>query len=245
MAQQQQTSVAVAFAHCRPSKSSVDTLRPSGAMLGLAPAGSLSQTRTPSLLGQLRERGVVRHDMWALMLVNGHEGVFSLGGSSAHVIDAVERQTRDELNRLGELERMQAATAAAEAATAAAAAAAAAATTTTGRKPSNVSLADKGPEKRHERRDAKRLKGDTGAAVDGTTAAWSWSKVQGAAGWWQILMQGVWVDGRRALKNQPVILDVSDFTQATPIVLPSVFSFRPSLSSPLLSLSRLWTYGAR
>ena len=36
---------------------------------------------------------------------------------------------------------------------------------------------------------------------------WKWSKVQGAEGWWQILMQGVWVDGAKVLKNQHVILD--------------------------------------
>ena len=40
---------------------------------------------------------------------------------------------------------------------------------------------------------------------------WKWSKVQGAQGWWQILMQGVWVDGAKVLKNQHVILDVSLF----------------------------------
>ncbi|KAI9794709.1 MAG: hypothetical protein M1833_007366 [Piccolia ochrophora] len=48
--------------------------------------------------------------------------------------------------------------------------------------------------------------------VEGTEADWEskwrWSRVQGAAGWWQILMQGVWVDGSKVLKNQPAVIDV-------------------------------------
>jgi hypothetical protein len=37
---------------------------------------------------------------------------------------------------------------------------------------------------------------------------WKWSKVSGANGWWQISMDGVWVDRIKILHNQPVILDV-------------------------------------
>lgn len=37
---------------------------------------------------------------------------------------------------------------------------------------------------------------------------WRWTKVQGAEGWWQVLMQGVWIDGAKILKNQPVVIDV-------------------------------------
>ena len=54
-------------------------------------------------------------------------------------------------------------------------------------------------------------------AIDGIEAAdgsdawqkdWRWSKVQGAEGWWQILMQGVWVDGIKILQNQAAVIDV-------------------------------------
>lgn len=38
--------------------------------------------------------------------------------------------------------------------------------------------------------------------------AFTWTKVQGAEGWWQILMRGVWVGNRKVLKNQPVVVDV-------------------------------------
>lgn len=37
---------------------------------------------------------------------------------------------------------------------------------------------------------------------------WSWNKVQGAEGWWQLLTQGLWVDGSKVLQNQAVVIDV-------------------------------------
>lgn len=37
---------------------------------------------------------------------------------------------------------------------------------------------------------------------------WQWSKVQGAEGWWQILLQGVWVEGSKVLQNQAAVIDV-------------------------------------
>ena len=40
-------------------------------------------------------------------------------------------------------------------------------------------------------------------------AGWVWNNVRGADGWWQILMQSVWVDGSKVLKNQGVVIDVS------------------------------------
>ncbi len=35
-----------------------------------------------------------------------------------------------------------------------------------------------------------------------------WTNTQGAAGWWTALMAGVWVNGAKVLKNQPVLFDV-------------------------------------
>ena len=50
---------------------------------------------------------------------------------------------------------------------------------------------------------------------------WKWSKVQGAAvGWWQILLQGIWVSGAKILRNQPVVLDVS-FPKKFPLPFPT------------------------
>ena len=64
-------------------------------------------------------------------------------------------------------------------------------------------------EKRLDKRDSRR-KHVVKIREGSWEAAWKWSNVQGAAGWWQILMQGVWVDGVKVLKNQPAVIDVSD-----------------------------------
>ena len=40
---------------------------------------------------------------------------------------------------------------------------------------------------------------------------WAWNNVQGADGWWQILMQSVWVDGSKVLQNQAVVIDVRSY----------------------------------
>lgn len=37
---------------------------------------------------------------------------------------------------------------------------------------------------------------------------WRWSPVEGASGWWQILMRGIWSDGVKIMKNQPCVVDV-------------------------------------
>lgn len=36
-----------------------------------------------------------------------------------------------------------------------------------------------------------------------------WTAVQGARGWWNGLMSGVWVNGVKVLKNQPILLDIN------------------------------------
>lgn len=171
------TSLQISFAHCRPSKSSLKTLQASGAMLGLAASTSLSQTKTPSLLKQLVEKGMIERDIWSLLLINGREGVFSVGGTAAEAVEMVDRETREELDKIGELERQAA----------------------------QVSSAQE-KVKRDLTKKGKALELKRG--LENWSASWKWSKVQGADGWWQILMQGVWTDGSRVLKNQPVILDV-------------------------------------
>jgi hypothetical protein len=57
----------------------------------------------------------------------------------------------------------------------------------------------------------KRENAEEAPAEEDWESGWKWSKVQGAEGWWQILMQGVWVDGAKVLKNQHVILDASSY----------------------------------
>ncbi|TVY84459.1 hypothetical protein LSUE1_G001276 [Lachnellula suecica] len=54
---------------------------------------------------------------------------------------------------------------------------------------------------------------------------WNWVQVQGSDGWWQILMRGVWIDGVKALQNQPAILDVNTpFILAPPMAARSFYS---------------------
>lgn len=47
----------------------------------------------------------------------------------------------------------------------------------------------------------------------GPDAPWDshfkWTDTRGAAGWWTTLMSGVWINGAKVLKNQPVLFDVN------------------------------------
>ena len=164
------TAVPISFAHCRPSKSSVNTLMASGYMLGLAPSTALSQTTAPSLLKQLLDEQLIERPVWSIMLINGYQGVFSLGGTGADIVQAVERETKEQLERYDALEGHWSA-----------------------------------------KNKSKRESGDghVRQATSRWEEKWRWSKVQGAEGWWQILMQGVWVEGSMVLRNQPAIIDVS------------------------------------
>ncbi|KAI9879838.1 MAG: hypothetical protein M1830_006861 [Pleopsidium flavum] len=186
-------SLPISFAHCRPSKSSLYTLLASGTMLGLAPSEHLSQTRTPSLLKQLLEKKFIERDIWSLMLINGREGVLSIGGTGAEAVDLVQKQTREELDRIGELERAA----------------------------TNVQAGGKAILKRDLGPDTVNQE----QSIDWRDG-WRWSKVQGAEGWWQILMQGVWVDGSKVLKNQPVVIDLN-----TPFILAPPLAARAFYAS--------------
>ncbi|KAI9760298.1 MAG: hypothetical protein M1835_000194 [Candelina submexicana] len=187
------TSLPLSFAYCRPSKSYLHTLLASGSMLGLAPSDSLSQTKTPSLLKQLAEKKVIEHNIWSLMLINGQEGVFSVGGTGAEAVETVMRQTKEQMDRFGELEKTKA----------------------------NEQAVTEEPKVLEKRVAESGL-----IAKDNTwREGWKWSKVQGAEGWWQILMQGVWVDGTKVLKNQPVVVDLNTpFILAPPLAVKAFYS---------------------
>lgn len=165
--------VPLSFAYCRPSKFSVDTLGPSGSILGLAPSEHLRQTGSTSLLKQLLAKGIIERPIFSLMLINGEQGVLSIGGTGARAVDLVEQQTKDELDYIGAAEG--------------------------GTNPADSSQA------LVPRGMAKRILDTRSEWEDG----WKWSKVQGAEGWWQILMHGVWVDGSKVLQNQAAVIDVS------------------------------------
>lgn len=178
--------VPLSFAYCRPSKFSVDTLGPSGSILGLAPSEHLRQTGSTSLLKQLLAKGIIERPIFSLMLVNGEQGVLSIGGTGARAVDLVEQQTKDELDYIGAAE-------------------------------GGTSLND--PSKALVPRGmTKRILDTRSDWEDG----WKWSKVQGAEGWWQILMHGVWVDGSKVLQNQAAVIDVCSqpcFSHSSQILL--------------------------
>lgn len=168
------TTLPLSFAYCRPSKYSTRTLGASGSILGLAPSEHLSQIRTPSLFKQLLEKEAIQRPIFSLMLINGQDGVLSVGGTAANAIDLVETQTKTELDSLASDTRPQ--------------------------EPPVTKLPDL----------VKR--GRTGKGIitrqPDWEDDWAWSEVQGAEGWWQVLMHGVWVDGSKVLHNQAVVIDV-------------------------------------
>ncbi len=112
------------------------------------------------------------------MLLNGHEGVLSVGGTGASAVQLVERQTMDELDRVGAVERGEIPPA-----------------------PNSNGLVKRG---------TRGPKGVVSRQAD-WEEGWTWNKVQGAEGWWQILMQAAWVDGSKVLKNQAAVIDVISF----------------------------------
>ena len=175
-------SVQLPFAQCRPSKFGLRTLWASGSTLGLAPSETLSQTGS-SLLKLLLEKEIIQRPIFSLMLINGQEGILSIGGTAAKAVEMFVSQTETALDRLG------------------------------GKETIKPLVAQKGkalpPLVRRDR---------TGKRVVTRQASWEdewvWNGVQGAEGWWQLLMRGVWVDGSRVLRNQAAVIDVSVLSRA-------------------------------
>ena len=51
-----------------------------------------------------------------------------------------------------------------------------------------------------------------------------WTELQGAKGWWTTLMSGVWVNGAKVLRNQPVLFDIQcPFILAPPVAAERVY----------------------
>lgn len=174
-------SIPLSFAYCRPSKFSLHTLGASGSALGLAPSEHLRQTKSTSILKQLLQKQIIERPVFSLMLINGQEGVLSIGGTGARAVELVEQQTKDELDHISAVERGEVAT-----------------------DVDGDSVVKRGAMKRE-------LVFDTKVNWE---EEWKWSQVQGADGWWQILMQGVWVDGSKVLQNQAAVIDVCFFPLA-------------------------------
>lgn len=50
---------------------------------------------------QLIEKHIIDAPIWSILLINGREGIFSIGGTSAAVVRGLEQETADDLARLG------------------------------------------------------------------------------------------------------------------------------------------------
>ena len=164
----------LSFPYCRPSKFSRNTLGPSGSILGLAPSEHLGQTGSISLVKQLFEEKVIQRPVFSLMLINGQDGVLSVGGTAASTIEMVVSQTENALNQMGEIEK------------------------------GDVAPVEKLPPLAKRGRHGKEVV----TKREDWETGWVWTEVQGAEGWWQLLMRGVWVDGSKVLQNQAVVIDV-------------------------------------
>ena len=176
-------TVSLSFAYCKPQKFTRKTLGSSGSILGLAASMHLAQTKSGSLIAQLVQNKVIERPIFSLMLINGQEGVLSIGGTGAPAVDMVVKQTKAELDRVGDMEREVP-------------------LMPTDGEPANEK--ESKPLTKRGRHSSPTVKSRGTSWKEG----WDWSTVQGAEGWWQILMPGVWVDGSRVLQNQAVVLDV-------------------------------------
>ena len=110
------------------------------------------------------------------MLINGYEGVLSIGGSGHSAVEAADADTKAALDQLGA-----------------------------------AAILNEDESAPVRKRQAGSVPTDQPLNLD---EAFRWTNVQGAEGWWQVLMKGVWVDSRKVLKNQPVVIDVN-----TPLVI--------------------------
>jgi hypothetical protein len=160
-------SMALTFPYCKPSKYSRWTLTKSGAVLGLAPSTSLSQVEATPLINQLLEKGVINEHIWSVALINGKDGILSIGGTMAANVDEAKAKTDMALANLGKSKRDVI---------------------------ENLLNKINAPKVEDSEKDWR--------------DEWRWSNVQGAEGWWQVLLEGVWIDGSKVLKNQPTVIDV-------------------------------------
>ncbi|KUJ16316.1 uncharacterized protein LY89DRAFT_685326 [Mollisia scopiformis] len=129
---------------------------------------------------QLIEKQILDAPIWSILLVNGKEGIFSMGGTSVASDREVERETADDLDRIGGHQSRQ---------------------------------------EEHGRNEHNSRKSED------DLNEWKWIKVQGAEGWWQVLMRGIWIDGVKILANQPAVLDVNTpFIIAPPLAARTFYS---------------------
>lgn len=241
------------FAHCRPRSQSRDTLLASGAILGLAPADSLRQMEVPSFLDQLLEKKVINHKVFSATIISGNEGLLSIGGTAAEQFARIEngidtflgmeaenaRHANHGTEKVDdeEQDKIDAINGASEDLLGANKGEALPVIDTPAPLENNV-VEQPGVLKKLkrgleefvgnplDRRARPQHHADNAQAfLPSWRDDWKWSPVEGAEGWWQTLMRGVWVDGTKVLKNQPCVIDINTpFILAPPLAVKQFYS---------------------
>jgi len=179
----------------------------------------------PRLIDQLITEGFIQEQVFSIHLINGQEGILSIGGTIAEAISQVEEKIEMFLGRPhGLAEPVYSADPAQDIQDAANGASDAFLASGQNQGPPEFPERAKQFVKRtHVKRDqaiqvptfddlnplnrAGRPK-QKNPTLPSWRDGWKWSPVEGAAGWWQILMRGIWADQVKIMKNQPCIIDV-------------------------------------
>ena len=176
----------IRFPLCTAPKYSVFTRHNSGAILGLASQFSskgqslLSRIPiAPGLLSTLLDQKIINNKIASLTLLDSTSGVLTLGGTIAHEIETARIRSEAELDILGQQSTLSA-----------------------------TELETKIAEiVNHHLLPFPTTAEDQFKWLPSNTAAKSTSGT--FSGWWTPLMSGVWINGHKALRNQPVLLDLS------------------------------------
>lgn len=236
--------VPVSFPHCKPPKQSLETLGPSGGILGLAPSHSLKQIKSDSLIKQLLDNGMIEHEVFSVTLVNGGEGLLSIGGTVAESMAMIDEKIERFLGRSPPVSGAMQVEDPEQDAADLANGAPKGLVPDRNQQPKQAGLGNtpgggaglkkrnsaekeeeelpskeqrrlrKGleePTQPHEllKRGRKQQKPVEQKTMPSWKDNWKWSPIEGADGWWQTLMRGVWTDGVKVLKNQPCVIDLS------------------------------------
>lgn len=161
---------------CQANKYARNTLHRSGTTLGIASPGSRRSLSyladTPTLTEQLQTRGIVKHNLLSVTLLDATNGILSIGGTIAPQIEESKFRAQKELEYLDRLHV---------------------------------------PEER-EKLEAEISTYMNFAIPSGSTHEdhFKWVDTSDMiAGWHQALASGIWINGVKVLKNQPVLFDLN------------------------------------
>lgn len=182
----------------------------------------------PDLIKQLLNGKHIDAEVFSLTLINGNEGLLSIGGTAQDSVSMIEERierflgSSDAVATAEEVkDRIQDA---ADAINGASEQLLNGGRDTTSA-PSEEAARDAPLKKRAVEDEApeksglvesvkllvKRARGNRASEIPKAPSwrdGWRWSPVEGASGWWQILMRGIWSDGVKVMKNQPCVVDV-------------------------------------